>query len=460
MPSGTTDPLNQDSITALPDSSKIKLLITAMVDLSLAHNSPQPDENEQSQGIFTNYMQFMDNVVGKWDTVRTGSIGIDRIRKIHDIILKANKFKIIDPVYIKNHGTLAEYGLADQQKKRMNYAFCEGYSRMHVDFDLWPDSSVTGKYSRTGIGVMFRVSDNIELYEANLDDTFNMFGAPFLSGDSVSRRIIYTAKDSTLHKLKMDGLWAKGNNSSPGKNQYYTGTSAIRLSLKLLPNAKPVDSAFSIVDENAGIGDPEGIIVGGVGKSILKMYEIQKGNGEVDTLKNTKYPENILHGQKRWIEADSNYLGKNTNISFVMQGDESERKKIQIIPSGYGAILQDLSPSSGVKLSAFGKLTKGSQEILLWVYNRVLQMGHLCFKNAVDNELELVQMGGGAVSTPIAESSELMHFMDNDRVVLRRTKNVKIYRSDPNFGGELWFPRATNPMETELNTIWVTIQVL
>jgi hypothetical protein len=30
-----------------------------MVDLSLAHNSPQPDENEQSQGIFTNYMQFM-----------------------------------------------------------------------------------------------------------------------------------------------------------------------------------------------------------------------------------------------------------------------------------------------------------------------------------------------------------------------------------------------------------------
>jgi hypothetical protein len=37
-----------------------------MVDLSLAHNSPQPDENEQSQGIFTNYMQFMDNMVGKW----------------------------------------------------------------------------------------------------------------------------------------------------------------------------------------------------------------------------------------------------------------------------------------------------------------------------------------------------------------------------------------------------------
>ncbi|NMB98622.1 MAG: hypothetical protein GYA02_18775, partial [Clostridiaceae bacterium] len=54
-----TDPLNTDSIAALPDSSKLKLLITAMVDLSLAHNSPQPDENEQSQGIFTNYMQFM-----------------------------------------------------------------------------------------------------------------------------------------------------------------------------------------------------------------------------------------------------------------------------------------------------------------------------------------------------------------------------------------------------------------
>lgn len=172
MPSGTTDPLNPDSITTRSDSTMLKLLITAMADLSLAHNSPQPDPNEQSQGIFTNYMQFMDNVVGKWDSIGNTSAGIKRLERINDIILKANRNNIIDPVYIKNHGTLTEYGLPVQKQQRKNYAFYEGYTRMHVDMDLWPDSNM---HEKTGIGVMFRVSDNIELYEADLADTFNMF---------------------------------------------------------------------------------------------------------------------------------------------------------------------------------------------------------------------------------------------------------------------------------------------
>jgi hypothetical protein len=111
MPSGTVDPLNPDTIAKRSDSTMLKILITAMVDLSLAHNSPQPDENEQSQGIFTNYMQFMDNVVGKWDSIGSASAGIKRLESINGVILMANRTKIIDPVYIKNHGTLTEYGL-------------------------------------------------------------------------------------------------------------------------------------------------------------------------------------------------------------------------------------------------------------------------------------------------------------------------------------------------------------
>ena len=35
------------------DTLKARLLITALVDLSLPHNSPVPDPNEVSQGIFT-----------------------------------------------------------------------------------------------------------------------------------------------------------------------------------------------------------------------------------------------------------------------------------------------------------------------------------------------------------------------------------------------------------------------
>jgi len=64
--------------------------------------------------------------------------------------------------------------------------------------ELWPDSN---RHVRTGIGVMFRVSDNIELYEADLADTFNMFKKPFLSGDSLNRRIMFKADDPILNKL-------------------------------------------------------------------------------------------------------------------------------------------------------------------------------------------------------------------------------------------------------------------
>ncbi|NLE01572.1 MAG: hypothetical protein GX640_17040 [Fibrobacter sp.] len=128
MSSSVTDPIRPDTILPLADSSRIKLLITAITDLSLAHNSPEPDEEEQREGIFTNYMQFMDEVVVKWDSVRIATRGIVRLKTIHDIILWSNRFKIIDPVYIKNYGTLIEYGLPVQQQKRKNYAFYEGYS--------------------------------------------------------------------------------------------------------------------------------------------------------------------------------------------------------------------------------------------------------------------------------------------------------------------------------------------
>ena len=150
MPSGATDPLNTDSIATLSDSAKLKLLITAMVDLSLAHNSPKPDENEQSQGIFTNYMQFMDNVVGKWSTIGSVVNGILRLRNIHDAILEQNREEINDPVEVINKGTCFD---GNKNIKRQNYAFYEGYSRIN-----WEVEKPVYSGKRSGTGVMFRVS--------------------------------------------------------------------------------------------------------------------------------------------------------------------------------------------------------------------------------------------------------------------------------------------------------------
>lgn len=108
---------------------------------------------------------------------------------------------------------------------------------MNVDMSLWPDSN---RYTNTGIGVMFRISDNIELFEADLADTFNMFKESFLSGDSLSRRTIYKANESILNKLDCDGLWVKGKDENNAQKQYYLGISAVRLPLRSLFNAKPV----------------------------------------------------------------------------------------------------------------------------------------------------------------------------------------------------------------------------
>src|SRR5690554_5148204 len=172
-----------------------------MLDHSLSHNSPLPKSIEASQGIFTNYIQFMDNVARNWGTIRTSENGLQRLKKIHEKVLQCNKEPVIDPVYVKNHGTVLDYDTAEQKRKRKNYAFYEGYTRLHFDFER--SSYETDQ--KCGAGVIFRISDNVELYEANMADTFNIFDEPFLQGSYISRRIIIPAKNSIFEKLDNDG---------------------------------------------------------------------------------------------------------------------------------------------------------------------------------------------------------------------------------------------------------------
>ena len=325
------------------DTLKARLLITALVDLSLPHNSPVPDPNEVSQGIFTNYIQFMDNVVRNWSTIRAEGVGIPRLQKIHEKVLNWNEDIIIDPVYARNHGTLSEYGMAVQQQKRKNYAFYEGYSRMAVDLEM-PHYGVD---QNTGAGVMFRISNNIELYEANLADTFNMFGNAFLSGDVDCRRIIIPANDSLLKKFEGDGIWVKGNNATNGEKNYYCGMVAVRLSLQAGITGV-INAPFALGNESKGMGDPEGMIVGDAEKSILKIYELHN-NGK-DTIKNTADPNNMLHRQSRRIELDTNYL--KGNVSFKLQAGITDTGKMWLKDQvGCGITLIDTSTTfSPIKL--------------------------------------------------------------------------------------------------------------
>ena len=343
MPSGATDPLNTDSIATLSDSAKLKLLITAMVDLSLAHNSPKPDENEQSQGIFTNYMQFMDNVVGKWSTIGSVVNGILRLRNIHDAILEQNREEINDPVEVINKGTCFD---GNKNIKRQNYAFYEGYSRIN-----WEVEKPVYSGKRSGTGVMFRVSENIELYGAKLGIESAAFDtAPFLTGKQ-GTRIILKSDDSLLSKITGDssGCWLKGIPET-GKERFEIGITPVRLTIKEL-TIDPVKTAipFSLTNEEKRRGDIEGEIIDDGERSILKVYALSNNGTKTDTLKNISEPGILLHRQKRVLEYNKDFMmGDKLDFQVVTKPEDSGKvfvDKSQI--SGYRAVLVDTSVTSG-----------------------------------------------------------------------------------------------------------------
>jgi len=343
MPSGTTDPLNTDSIAALPDSAKLKLLITAMVDLSLAHNSPQPDENEQSQGIFTNYMQFMDNVVGKWTTIGAGVNGIIRLRNIHNAILEQNRVEIIDPVEVINRGTCFD---GNKNAKRKNYAFYEGYSRINWEVEK-PDYS--GK--RSGTGVMFRVSQNIELYGAKLGKEVAVFDTvPFLTGRD-GTRIILRSDGPLLSRITSNssGCWLKGIPEA-GKERFEIGISPVRLTVnKLTTTPVKTDVPFPLAKEEKRSSDIEGKIIDGGERSILKVYALSNNSSQTDTLKNISEPGVLLHRQKRVLEYNKDYMvGDKIDFQVVTKSVDSGKVFIdKSQSSGYRAVLVDTSVTSG-----------------------------------------------------------------------------------------------------------------
>jgi hypothetical protein len=168
------------------------LYTAALLDLSLAHNSPRQRRDELAGNVYTNYIQFMDRICTNWvGGIGAEAAGAARRKAIHNSILDQNKNAILDPVYIHNFGVAAEFGTP--VKKRKNYAFYEGYSRLYFDYTA-PSYTAT-----PGAGIIFRVSDNVSIFPAS-DDTTNMFSADsiLIRGSAAARRIILRADNNTI----------------------------------------------------------------------------------------------------------------------------------------------------------------------------------------------------------------------------------------------------------------------
>lgn len=425
MPDTVSNPVNYTGPLTVTDDKQEKLVVCAMLFNALAHVSPIENRNEVEQGVFSNYIQFADSVVRGWSGLTgSGDTGFIRLEKINNLILAMNKGDLADPVYVKNNGTLSDYGKS--VKERKNYAFYEGYTRLDAEISYSPSGSAT----LSGAGVMFRVSDNIEVYAANIADTFNMFKEPFIPCTTGSRRIIIKANDSLWGKLSTDGIWVKGKDEGKGDQQYYIGISKVRLPLKAVGGAKPVGSAFKLGNEGAESGDPVGMIVGGAESNFFKMYTlIENPDSTEDTIINNSNPEILLHHQRRIIEIDSNYIGKEANFKFDVIGSNPSDRKIYVeSETGYTAVLKDTSQEEGktiVRLSY--------KDALCYVGERWMLVSKIFSDEAKNGNLRRSGLIGYPyeIKTPLFFKLNMIPEMNKlGMVVIKMPDRMKIYTDE------------------------------
>jgi hypothetical protein len=328
IPADTDNPIFPQTLESYEGIPTARLLATAMVNLSLAHASPRPLANERNNGIFTDYIQFMDTICRTWSSagIAGAEKGLPRLRKIHEQVLETNLGEIVDPVQVVNRGATAEYG--QPVKKRKNYAFYEGYARLDCDIAV-PEYAAD---AQPGGGVMFRVSENVELYAANHPDSANMFDEPFLQGAESSRRIIFEADDSLLSKVTIDGegLWVKGMDPSKGEHTYYIGISPVRLPIQTPASTVEIGEPFVIAAERGAPSDPVGTVIGGPERSVVRVYELVEHEGWADTLRGLKEPGILLHGQSRVLEYDSLIFTGDSLSFFAIPTNIEDTGKIVI----------------------------------------------------------------------------------------------------------------------------------
>jgi len=419
------NPVNETPGASTSDSIAVKLLSGILFHSVIAHNSPKLELAEEDNGIFTNYIQYFDNIVRNWSSVNDSAIGLTRLRNIYYRVLTQNAGIITDPVWALNHGTLAEFGKPVQERK--NYAFYEGYSRLY--FDLEKPVYSTGV--NAGAGVQFKISDNIELYKANLADTFNMFDTVIING-AVARRLIVTAKDTVLNKVTADGLWVKGiepDDENDKKDKiWYTGVNAVRLPIRnMLSGGVKVDTAFLIGCEKMGAGDVAGKVVGGGGRSLLRVYALSKNNEILDTIENIEEPGVLLHGQKRKLVYNSDYLNGNTLNFRAVTAIEDTGKIFIESHSGNNAILADTSVTAKNWFALANVTMNGILVQSIGLEGATRRLG---MKDVVNGNLEV---WCDNVVPIIMETDDAKLIRGADRkkleIVLRVTGGVKLFNS-------------------------------
>ncbi|HLV30704.1 MAG TPA: hypothetical protein VKY57_03935, partial [Chitinispirillaceae bacterium] len=405
---------------------KAKILICAMLDHSLSHNSPLPKSIEASQGIFTNYIQFMDNVPRNWGTIRTSEKGLQRLKKIHEKVLQWNKEPVIDPVYVKNYGTVLDYDTAEQKRKRKNYAFYEGYTRLYYECEFL-DYSVS---ENCGAGVLFNKSDNIKLYIANGTDSLNMFTDAIIEGH---HRIIIPANDTAkFNRFKESGLWVMGNIAGDTSKQvYYTGIHSVRLPIQYTTGViKPINTEFSLAEEKSTLRDITGTLVSGYGANLFKIFTLKQEDGK-EKIYEDKNNSAVIQNEKKLITIDSAYFDKmNIVTEFKAQGTEAEINRLTINKRNqYSAELESNGPGGSTVQLRVKKLLNGNMEPVI-VIDKYISTGDLFLAFGQINSFDTIV--GYSYELLLTPPEDLGNFWgeDKEEYVLEVTDGIKLFVSN------------------------------
>ncbi|MDG5817076.1 hypothetical protein QA601_18405 [Chitinispirillales bacterium ANBcel5] len=359
----------------------------------------------------------------EWDDLKESS-GLERLKEVHDRALEISAGVVGDPVSVENRGSLSEYGLP--VKKRSNYAYYEGYSRLEVLFEK-------PEYSEgiTGVGLLFTISDNIAIYSANSANIFDMFGEPLIFASDEHRRVIINITDPVIDTFDLDGLWVYGIPSDRQEHTWYCNIKPVRLVPQVLGRA-PINSPFVAGGENRSDIHPRGEILGGTNKSVLKMYGLNNRGEVTDTLRNISSPEIMTHGERRRIEYNQDYF-TGTDMVFRLQTAEEDQGKIFFTDSSkFGLTLVDTSPFSEPWTLLAMTYTKTSAEqgggqagvldndegVLTEVKPVSAGVGKICFRDVTDRNLTV-----WATEPIVAVALEQN---EDNHIDLRRNDQIKI----------------------------------
>jgi len=130
------------------------------------------------------------------------------------------------------------------------------------------------------------------------------------------------------------------------------------------------------------------------------MYTLTENpDGTVDTIVNNSNPEILLHHQRRMIEIDSNFLGKDATFKFDVIGTDTSNRKIFIESANdYRAVIKDTSQEEGKTI-----VRVSFKDALSYVGERWMLVSKLFSEDAKNGNLRKVGISGRPfeIKTPL-----------------------------------------------------------